>query len=70
MCNIHYMLRKQTGKVSRKRGPNKYRGIVRDATDLGVSRIHLWFVLTGQRRSAGLLARYWDLQKTKIKKAA
>lgn len=57
------MLRKQHGKEKPKRGPTKYRGIVRAATDLGVTRVHLWLVLTGRRESRPLLARYEHLKK-------
>lgn len=35
-----------------------YPGITRAATDLGVSRIHLWKVLTGERESKPLMARW------------
>lgn len=57
------MLRERTNKASKNRGPTKYRGIVRDATELGVSRIHLWYVLTGQRESIPLLKRYRELKR-------
>lgn len=33
-------------------------GIVRDAQRLGVSRYHLWAVLSGRRESPRLMARY------------
>jgi hypothetical protein len=57
------MLRKHNTKAKPKRGPTKYRGIVRDATNLGVTRVHLWLVLTGRRESRPLLARYEELKK-------
>ncbi len=44
------------------RGPTEFPGIVEDAKALGVSRTHLWRVLTGQRESARLLARYQHLK--------
>ncbi len=47
-------------KVKRK-GKGKGRrieGITRAARDLGVSHSHLWRVLTGERRSFRLEARY------------
>jgi len=52
------MLRKQPSKEKTKRGPTKYPGIVRTAEELGVTRVHLWLVLTGRRESQPLLARY------------
>ena len=33
-------------------------GICADARSLGVSRMHLWAVLSGRRKSAGLEERY------------
>lgn len=36
----------------------RFPGIVQDAKALGVSRVHLWLVLTGKRESAALKARY------------
>ena len=39
-------------------------GIVSDARRLGVSRMHLWAVLTGRRRSPELAARYAALKGT------
>ena len=57
------MLRKQRRKGKPKRGPTKYPGIVRDATGLGVTRVHLWLVLEGQRESLLLKRRYAALKK-------
>jgi len=37
----------------------KYPGICRAAADLGVSRIHLYFVVTGARRSPRIEASPW-----------
>lgn len=41
----------------------RFPNIVSDAKSLGVSRIHLYFVLSGRRESPGLLRRYHDLKK-------
>lgn len=38
-------------------------GICADAKKLGVSRMHLWAVLSGRRESDGLVARYRELQE-------
>lgn len=35
----------------KKKRAIRFPGIVRHAQALGVSRVHLWFVLTGERRS-------------------
>ena len=40
------------------RGSSKYPGICKAALDLGVSRVHLWKVLTGRRESASLMRRW------------
>ena len=37
-------------------------GITADAEALGCSRVHLWFVITGQRTSKRLSARYQALK--------
>lgn len=37
--------------------------ISQEARELGVSRIHLWLVLTGKRVSHRLAARYANLQR-------
>jgi hypothetical protein len=39
----------------------KYPGISADAKTLGVSRTHLFLVLTGKRKSARLMSRYLAL---------
>lgn len=57
------MLRQHSERSKTKRGPTKYPGIVRDASALGVTRIHLWLVLTGRRESRSLTARYAALKK-------
>lgn len=43
----------------------KFKGISADAQTLGVTRCHLWYVLTGARPSPKLLAAYEALQKAK-----
>lgn len=43
----------------------KFPGICEDAKALGVSRIHLYLVLTGQRMSHRLTSRYNALQQRK-----
>lgn len=58
----------QKAKPSKPRGPTRFPGITADATRLGVDRVHLFRVLTGERKSASLVARYREL-KTKPKKA-
>lgn len=57
------MLRGTSVKGQKKRGPNKYLHIVQDARLLGVSRGHLWQVLSGRRQSRHLLARYQALKQ-------
>ncbi len=64
------MLRQHRRKEKPKRGPTKYPGIIRDATELGVTRVHLWRVLTGERDSRLLMARYSALKARQLKKAA
>ena len=44
-----------------RQGPARFPGITRHAKELGVSRIHLWNVLTGRRESRSLTARYQAL---------
>lgn len=46
-------------------GPRKfrYRGICKAAVSLGVTRVHLYLVLTGQRESKSLLDRYEQLRQ-------
>jgi hypothetical protein len=56
------MLRATSGKIKGKRGRAKYLGIITDAATLGVERTHLWRVLSGQRQSKSLLARYRKLK--------
>jgi hypothetical protein len=53
-------------KAKRKIGRgNKVRfpGIVAQARALGVSRIHLWYVMTGRRDSNPLMRRYRALKR-------
>lgn len=44
-------------------------GIVNDAEALGVTRVHLYLVLTGKRPSVSLKARYFALQRSKHRAA-
>lgn len=46
-----------------RRGATRFPGIVKDAARLGVNRIHLYLVLTGQRESRPLLRRYTELKR-------
>lgn len=43
----------------------KYPGICQASVDLGVSRIHLYFVVTGARRSPRIEASEWFKQVTR-----
>ena len=45
----------------RKRGPTQFAGIVWQAQALGVTRHHLYQVLTGQRKSDRLMRRHAEL---------
>ena len=45
------------------RGPVRFPGINAACAALGCSRTHLYYVLTGQRKSRSLLARYEALDK-------
>jgi len=45
----------------RGRGPTQFAGIVWQARALGVTRHHLYQVLTGQRQSNSLLRRHAEL---------
>ncbi|WP_414664872.1 hypothetical protein [Horticoccus sp. 23ND18S-11] len=45
------------------RGETQFPGILADAKALDVSRVHLWLVLTGRRKSARLAARYEQLKR-------
>lgn len=47
-----------------RRGETRFPGIKRHAETLGVSRPHLFLVLTGQRKSASLLRRYRELMRS------
>jgi hypothetical protein len=55
------MLRVTPEKSSLK-SKARFLGIVRDARRLGVSRVHLYLVLSGKRHSNSLLRRYRSLQ--------
>lgn len=52
--------------VNRK-NRTKHAGISRHARALGVSRIHLWYVLQGRRESRRLLTRYHALVRHETK---
>lgn len=41
----------------------KYKGISEDAAALGVTRVHLWKVLEGDRDSKPLMRRYRELKR-------
>lgn len=55
-----------------KRGETRFPGIKRHAETLGVSRPHLFLVLTGKRTSESLSRRYAELIRSerKTRKAA
>ena len=53
----------QDRKGRHARSKTKHPGIGRDARELGISRMQLWAVLTGQRESPTLRARYAALKK-------
>ncbi len=46
----------------------QFPGIVRHARELGVSRIHLWYVLKRMRESKPLLRRYRALKRAEAAK--
>lgn len=54
----------QTMEINKPKGKRKVRfpGICEDAQELGVTRVHLWMVLTGDRKSKRLMQRYRDLK--------
>lgn len=43
----------------------EFNGISRDARLLGVSRIHLWYVLKNRRHSPSLIRRYHQLRRSR-----
>jgi hypothetical protein len=49
-------------KQKRPVGEIKFPGITEDSKTLGVTRPHLWMVLTGSRVSARLTSRYRELK--------
>ena len=57
------MLRATAKNIKREIGRVKYVNIVRDATELGVDRTHLYRVLAGKRTSKTLLRRYRQLKE-------
>ena len=52
-------------KQAARRGPPRFPTIGRDAALLGVSRTHLWRVLSGRRESRSLVRRYRELTSAK-----
>lgn len=50
--------RKAKASRKRRKRPIRFPGIVAAAQALGVSRVHLYLVLSGRRKSARLLERY------------
>lgn len=58
------MLRETAANKAHKPARVKFPGICADAATLGVSRIHLWLVLTGARRSLTLTRRYQALKRS------
>lgn len=48
--------------AKRGRHTTRFPGLCADAETLGVSRIHLYLVLSGQRRSARLISRFNQLK--------
>jgi hypothetical protein len=56
------MLRVTKGKSETKRR-SRFTGICADAEALGVSREHLFRVLTGERQSRSLMRRYLELKQ-------
>ena len=50
-------------KANGKREVRRFPGITRDAAELGVTRVHLWKVLTGRRSSLSLTRRYSELKE-------
>lgn len=53
----------KTVRHKTRRGKTRFPGIEKDAKFLGVSRVHLWSVLTGKRTSARLTKEYAALKK-------
>jgi DNA-binding phage protein len=50
-------------KSTKKRRVVRFAGICAAARELGVTRIHLYRVLTKERRSPGLMTRYRALKR-------
>ena len=62
LCCIFGMLLMEATHAKRvKRGDTRFPGIKRHAQKLGVSRVHLFLVLTGKRTSESLRQRYNEL---------
>jgi hypothetical protein len=56
----------KSGKPARKQF--RIRGICRDAAILGVTRVHLSYVLRGKRPGESLLSRYSQLKNSQAQK--
>jgi hypothetical protein len=50
----------------KRRGRVRFPGICEDATRLGITREHLYRVLTGKRKSKSLLKRYTQLKYLEV----
>lgn len=55
---IRIAFRQNYPRSKRPRGDTRFPGISRHARELGVNRVSLYLVLTGQRQAAGLKERY------------
>jgi hypothetical protein len=53
---------KRAKHIKQKTRTVRFPNISRHAAELGVTREHLWRVLTGRRESRSLTARYSDLE--------
>jgi hypothetical protein len=58
ICHVMLVTETIPAKKIVRRGPTRFRGIGRDAKRLKVTRVHLWFVLTGARVSPRLMSKY------------
>lgn len=62
--NSIVMLRETSTNRTHSGSRVKFAGICADAQRLGVSRVHLWLVLTGARQSRVLRQRYLALKRS------
>ena len=65
MCNLGQMLRATYNQSDDKRKV-RFHEICYHAKQLGVTREHLYRVLTGERHSHSLMLRYEALKKTQL----